>query len=143
MNLQTLAWDDAMRALLSIPAQVLPTIRGSAEVYGTTLGMKSLPDGIPVSGMAGDQQAALFGQSCFAPGEAKCTYGTGAFLLMNTGSTPVRSTSGQSTYHGFEVQGQKRFSDGLSMLASYTWSRTIDYVSDPFSTSGGGLLNLR
>ncbi len=94
MDLATLAWDPAMLGLLRVPSQLLPEIRGSAEVYGRTLGLKSLPDGIPISGMAGDQQAALFGQACFSPGESKCTYGTGAFLLMNVGPTPVPSRAG-------------------------------------------------
>jgi glycerol kinase len=94
MSLATLDWDADMLALFGVPRAVLPRIVPSAEVYGVTRGMKSLPDGVPVSGMAGDQQAALFGQACFEPGEAKCTYGTGAFLLMNVGSTPVASKSG-------------------------------------------------
>ncbi|MER2562864.1 MAG: glycerol kinase GlpK [Myxococcaceae bacterium] len=94
MNLETLAWDEAMLSLLDVPKSVLPRIAGSAELYGVTRGMKSLPDGIPVSGIAGDQQAALFGQACFDPGESKCTYGTGAFLLMNVGTTPVQSKAG-------------------------------------------------
>src|SRR5439155_2499996 len=80
--------------LFGVARAVLPRIAASAELYGLTRGMKSLPDGIPVSGMAGDQQAALFGQACFAPGEAKCTYGTGAFLLMNVGEAPVASKAG-------------------------------------------------
>ena len=66
-------------------ASLLPEVRGSSEVYGTTRGLGFLPDGIPIAGIAGDQQAALFGQACFAPGMAKCTYGTGAFVLVNTG----------------------------------------------------------
>jgi glycerol kinase len=94
MNLETLAWDDAMLSLFDVPRAVLPRIAGSAELYGVTRGMKSLPDGIPVSGIAGDQQAALFGQACFDPGESKCTYGTGAFLLMNVGTAPVQSKAG-------------------------------------------------
>lgn len=94
MNLSTLAWDDAMLSLFEVPRAVLPRIAGSSEVYGLTRGMRSLPDGIPVSGIAGDQQAALFGQACFDPGEAKCTYGTGAFLLMNVGTSPVQSRAG-------------------------------------------------
>ena len=94
MNLETLAWDDAMLSLFDVPRSVLPRIAGSAELYGVTRGMKSLPDGVPVSGIAGDQQAALFGQACFDPGEAKCTYGTGAFLLMNVGTSPVQSKAG-------------------------------------------------
>jgi glycerol kinase len=97
MDLRTLDWDAGCLERLHVPRACLPNIRSSAEVYGTTRGLKSLPDGIPVSGMAGDQQAALFGQACFAPGEAKCTYGTGAFLLMNTGEQPVPSTAGLLT----------------------------------------------
>ena len=87
-------WSEDMLELFGIPPQILPEIRSSAEVYGTTKGMDALPDGIPVSGMAGDQQAALFGQACFRPGESKCTYGTGSFLLMNTGPQPVVSKTG-------------------------------------------------
>jgi len=87
-------WSEDMLELFGIPPQILPEIRSSAEVYGTTKGMDALPDGIPVSGMAGDQQAALFGQACFRPGESKCTYGTGSFLLMNTGPQPVASKTG-------------------------------------------------
>ena len=105
MDLTTLQWNDDMRALLSVPAACLPQIRGSAEVYGTTRGMRSLPDGVPVAGMAGDQQAALFGQACFEPGESKCTYGTGAFLLMNTGTTSVRSNSGLLTTVAWRLGG--------------------------------------
>ncbi|NTX34534.1 glycerol kinase GlpK [Myxococcus sp. CA033] len=105
MDLKTLQWSDEMRALLKIPAACLPQIRGSAEVYGTTRGMRSLPDGVPVAGMAGDQQAALFGQACFEPGESKCTYGTGAFLLMNTGTEPVRSSAGLLTTVAWRLGG--------------------------------------
>jgi glycerol kinase len=90
-------WSEDMLELFDIPPQMLPEIRSCAEVYGTTKGMDALPDGIPVSGMAGDQQAALFGQACFRPGESKCTYGTGSFLLMNTGTEPVPSRSGLLT----------------------------------------------
>jgi glycerol kinase len=89
MNLRTLAWDPELLALFGVPASVLPEIRSSSEIYGTTRGLKILPDGIPVAGIAGDQQAALFGQACFEPGEVKCTYGTGAFLLQNVGREPI------------------------------------------------------
>ena len=77
-----------------MPAQA---IASSSEIYGTTKGLGFLRDGIPVAGIAGDQQAALFGQACFAPGEAKCTYGTGAFLLQNTGSQAMSSNHGLLT----------------------------------------------
>jgi glycerol kinase len=96
-DLRGRGWSEAMLELFGIPPQVLPEIRSCAEVYGTTKGMDALPDGIPVSGMAGDQQAALFGQACFRPGESKCTYGTGSFLLMNTGPEPVTSKTGLLT----------------------------------------------
>ncbi|HZA51579.1 MAG TPA: FGGY family carbohydrate kinase, partial [Myxococcaceae bacterium] len=97
MDLRALEWSAEMRDLFHVPARVLPEIRGSAEIYGTTRGLDFLPDGIPIAGMAGDQQAALFGQACFEPGESKCTYGTGAFLLMNTGDAPVTSNAGLLT----------------------------------------------
>jgi len=90
-------WSEDMLELFGIPPQLLPEIRSCAEVYGKTKGMDALPDGIPVSGMAGDQQAALFGQACFRPGESKCTYGTGSFLLMNTGTDPIPSKTGLLT----------------------------------------------
>lgn len=118
MDLRSLAWDDELRSLLGVPAACLPQIRGSAEVYGTTRGMKSLPDGIPISGMAGDQQAALFGQACFEPGESKCTYGTGAFLLMNTGETPVRSTAGLLTTVAWRLGDRTSYAlEGSSFIA--------------------------
>ncbi|MFO0744712.1 MAG: glycerol kinase GlpK [Myxococcota bacterium] len=91
-------WDDALLELLRVPRAVLPEVRSSAEVYGHTRGLDFLPDGIPVAGIAGDQQAALFGQACFAPGDAKSTYGTGAFVLMNVGTTiPAPSERGLLT----------------------------------------------
>jgi glycerol kinase len=91
------AWDDELLAHLRIPRAMLPDVRSSSEVYGHTRGVPGLPDGIPIAGIAGDQQAALFGQACFEVGQAKCTYGTGAFLLMNTGDKPVRSDNGLLT----------------------------------------------
>lgn len=87
-------WDAELCATLRVPGEMLPSVRSSSEVYGYTRGVPGLPDGIPIAGIAGDQQAALFGQTCFEVGDAKCTYGTGAFLLMNTGTTPVPSESG-------------------------------------------------
>ncbi len=118
MNLQTLQWDDALLRLFEVPASVLPRIGGSAELYGLTRGMKSLPDGIPVSGMAGDQQAALFGQACFEPGESKCTYGTGAFLLMNVGNVPVQSKSGLLTTVAWRLGQEVTYAlEGSSFIA--------------------------
>ena len=94
MDLETLAWDDGILAELGIPRAVLPEIRSSSEVYGE--GAHELA-GIPIAGDLGDQQAALFGQACFEPGEAKNTYGTGCFMLVNTGERIVPSTSGLLT----------------------------------------------
>jgi len=103
MNIETRHWESRMLDLLGIPPTVLPSIRSCSEVYGHTRGLDFLPDGIPISGMAGDQQAALFGQVCFAPGEAKCTFGTGAFLVMNTGHRPVPSNNGLLTSVGWRI----------------------------------------
>ncbi len=97
MDLDSLQWDEKLLDLLGIPAAVLPRIRSSSEIYGHTAGVKNLPDGIPICGIAGDQQAALFGQACFDPGSVKCTYGTGAFVLMNTGDRKVLSDKGLLT----------------------------------------------
>jgi glycerol kinase len=94
MDLEKRAWDDELCALFKVPKQVLPEIRPSAGVFGVTKGVRGLPDGIPIAGIAGDQQAAMVGQACFTEGEAKCTYGTGAFLLMNAGPRKVTSKHG-------------------------------------------------
>ncbi len=91
MDLQKVQWDDEMLQIFGVPRPMLPDIVGNSEVYGEVRGIEGLADGTPICGMAGDQQAALFGQICFSPGEAKCTYGTGAFLLMNTGDEVVPS----------------------------------------------------
>jgi glycerol kinase len=100
MNLHTLDWDEEILALLGIPRPMLPQIRSSSEVYGQAKGALG---GVPVSGDMGDQQAALFGQTCYAPGKAKNTYGTGCFMLLNTGETPVPSTSGLLTTLGYKI----------------------------------------
>ena len=97
LNLETGQYDDELATWLNVPMQILPEIRSSAEVYGETRAIPGLPDGIPIAGMAGDQQSALFGQACFSPGDAKCTYGTGAFLLMNTGEEIKYSNHGLLT----------------------------------------------
>lgn len=94
MDLGRRAWDDELCALFAVPRALLPEIRPSAGVFGHTKGVRGLPDGIPIAGMAGDQQSAMVGQACFAQGEAKCTYGTGAFLLMNAGPEKVTSQHG-------------------------------------------------
>jgi glycerol kinase len=94
MDLRTSAWSDDLLEFFDVPAGILPEIRPSAGIFGRTLGLGYLPDGVPIAGIAGDQQASLVGQGCLRAGQAKCTYGTGAFLLAHTGSTPVTSTRG-------------------------------------------------
>ncbi len=103
MDLKTLDWDDGILQLLGIPRSMLPKICSSSEVYGTAHGALG---GIPVSGDLGDQQAALFGQTCYSPGEAKNTYGTGCFMLLNTGETPVLSKNGLLTTLGYKIGDQ-------------------------------------
>ena len=90
-------WSDRLCELLNVPRQLLPEVRPSAAIYGHTRGVPGLPDGIPIAGMAGDQQSALCGQLCLQPGSAKCTYGTGAFLLMQTGTERIASQNGLLT----------------------------------------------
>lgn len=104
MNLKTLDWDDEIIKLMGIPRAMLPEIKSSSEIYGTS---KAILQGIPVSGDLGDQQAALFGQTCFSAGEAKNTYGTGCFMLMNTGGKPVQSKAGLLTTLGYKIGNQK------------------------------------
>lgn len=103
MDLGTLQWDPAILSAMGIPEAVLPQIRSSAEVYGTAVGQLR---GVPVASALGDQQAAVFGQTCFGVGEAKNTYGTGSFLLLNTGDRPVPSRNGLLTTPGYQLGGQ-------------------------------------
>lgn len=105
-DLSTLRFEDRLLELLDVPRNVLPEVRSSSEVYGETRGLSVLPDGIPIAGMAGDQQAALFGQACFRAGESKCTYGTGAFILMNTGQEIRRSKHGLLTTVAWQLGPQ-------------------------------------
>ncbi len=108
MNLKTASWDKTLLDLFEVPAKILPEIVPSSGVMGRTAGVKGLPDGIPIAGVAGDQQAALFGQACFKPGEAKCTFGTGSFILMNTGSELVHSRSGLLTTVAWQLEGKSK-----------------------------------
>jgi len=103
MDLKSLQWDEEILNLLGIPREMMPEIRPSSEVYGTCI---TSIEGAPISGDLGDQQAALFGQTCFFPGEAKNTYGTGCFMLLNTGETPVQSKNGLLTTLGYKIGKQ-------------------------------------
>lgn len=100
MNLSTLDWDPDMLKVMGIPRAMLPAIKPSSAVYGNAVGAL---EGIPVAGDLGDQQAALFGQTCFSAGEAKNTYGTGCFMLLNTGTKPVQSKNGLLTTLGYKI----------------------------------------
>jgi len=103
MNLKDRQWDGSLLDLLGIPRQILPDIRLSSQIYGEAHGIL---EGVPIAAILGDQQAALFGQTCFNPGEAKNTYGTGCFMLLNTGNTPVPSRNGLLTTFGYQLEGQ-------------------------------------
>jgi glycerol kinase len=108
MNLATLAWDAELLAAFEIPGAMLPEIRSSLEIYGTGVGEVA---GVPIAGDLGDQHAALFGQTCFESGQMKCTYGTGAFMLMHTGERPVPSR------HGLITTVAARLGDGPTTYA--------------------------
>jgi glycerol kinase len=101
MNLETLDWDPEILKIMGVPRAMLPSVRPSSQVYGNAKGGPL--DGIPVAGDLGDQQAALFGQACYDAGEAKNTYGTGCFMLLNTGTKPVQSKSGLLTTLGYKI----------------------------------------
>jgi glycerol kinase len=104
-NIHTLDWDDELLKILGVPRAMLPEVKPSSEVYGQT-DPALLGAAIPIAGNAGDQQAATFGQACFAPGDAKNTYGTGCFMLMNTGNKPVASHHGLLTTIGWGLGGE-------------------------------------
>jgi len=93
-NIENLEWDNEALKKFKIPKQILPEVKRSSGVFGRTVRIGELPKGIPISGIAGDQQAALFGQACFEPGSIKNTYGTGCFVLLNVGKKRVISKHG-------------------------------------------------
>ena len=118
-DLHALAWSDELLELFGAPRAVLPEVVPSSGTVGLTRGVPGVPDGVPIAGLAGDQQAALFGQACFAPGDAKCTYGTGAFILMNTGDAPIASRSGLVTTVAWKLAtGELRYAlEGSAFIA--------------------------
>lgn len=148
-NIHELRWDDELLEILTVPKSMLPEVRSSSEVYGETAGIFS-GHKVTISGIAGDQQAALFGQACFEPGMAKNTYGTGCFMLMNTGTKAVRSQNGLLTTIAWGIDGQVEYAlegsifvagsavqwlrDGLRMLKHSKESE--DYASRVLSTEG-------
>ena len=124
-NINTLQWDEEILRLLDIPASMLPKAVPSSGIYGHT-SAQFFGAPIPIAGAAGDQQAALFGQACFDPGDSKCTYGTGAFLLMNTGETPIFSRNGLVTTIAWGLNGKVYYAlEGSIFVAGATiqWLR--------------------
>lgn len=146
-NIHTLDWDDTLLRALDIPRAMLPEIRSSSEIYGYA----SLPGcQTPIAGIAGDQQAALFGQTCFSAGDAKNTYGTGCFLLMNTGTTPCNSQNGLLTTIGIQLDGETQYALEGSVfvggaviqwlrdeLRFFSESRDAEYYAQKVSDTGG------
>ena len=135
-NINSLEWDEEILKELDIPGSMLPEVRPSSCIYGET-DPSFFGGAIPIAGAAGDQQAALFGQTCFAPGEAKNTYGTGCFLLMNTGETPVFSKNGLVTTIAWGLDGKVTYALEGSIFvagAAIQWlrdeMRVIDSAAD-------------
>jgi glycerol kinase len=149
-DLHEMSWSNRLCDLLRVPRAMLPEVRPSAEIYGHTRGVAGLPEGVPVAGIAGDQQAALFGQQCVQPGEAKCTYGTGAFMLMNVGDRPVPSKNGLLTTVAWKIGERVTYAlegstfiagamvqwlrDGLGLIAN---ARDIEALAATVPDSGG------
>ena len=138
-NIHTLEWDQEILELLEIPASILPEVRPSSGIFGNTLPLLfGAP--IPVAGVAGDQQAALFGQACFSPGTAKNTYGTGGFLLMNTGDEPVSSKNGLVTTIAWGLDGKITYALEGSIFvagAAIQWLRDeLKLISSAAETEG-------
>lgn len=146
-DIHRLDWDETLLKALDIPRSILPEVRSSCEVYGFT---EIQGASIPIAGIAGDQQAALFGQTCFAPGDAKNTFGTGCFLLMNTGKEPCRSKNGLLTTIAVGIDGKIEYAlEGSVFLggAVIQWlrdemrffaeSRDAEYYAQKVSDNGG------
>lgn len=149
-NIYDLKWDDELLEILTIPESMLPTVRPSSEIYGYTVDYHFFGENVPIAGVAGDQQAALFGQACFETGMAKNTYGTGCFMLMNTGEKAVQSQHGLLTTIAWGLDGKVEYAlegsifvagsaiqwlrDGLRMLKSAPESE--GYATKVDSTEG-------
>ena len=146
-DIHKLCWDDTLLHALDIPKAMLPEVRSSSEIYGYTeiQGVK-----VPIAGIAGDQQAALFGQTCFEPGDAKNTYGTGCFLLMNTGSVPCESRNGLITTIAVGRDGGVQYALEGSVFVGgaviqwlrdemrfFTESRDAEYYAQKVADNGG------
>lgn len=138
MNIKTGQWDKELLKIFQVPESILPEIVSSNDRFGVTRGVPGLPDGIPIAGVAGDQQSALFGQACFDVGSSKCTFGTGSFLLMNTGARMVTSRSGLLTTVGWRLKGDKQMTYALEGGA-FMCGATVQWLRDQmqfFKSSG-------
>jgi glycerol kinase len=125
-NIYDLKWDEELLEMLTVPSNMLPEVKASSEVYGYTVEHHFFGAKVPIAGVAGDQQAALFGQACYKPGMAKNTYGTGCFMLMNTGETPVPSNTGLLTTIAWGIDGKVEYAlEGSIFVAgsSIQWLR--------------------
>ncbi len=128
-DIRTKTWDHELCRMLQIPLEILPESTPMVHPFGVTAGMRSLPDGVPILGMAGDQQAALFGQGCVLPGQAKNTYGTGAFLLMNMGTQFRLSRQGLLTTIGCDSSGNAAYVlEGSVFIAGSVMKWLRDYL---------------
>ncbi len=146
-------WDPDLCRLLRVPLQVLPQVQPCTARFAETRGVPGLPDGVPIHGIVGDQQAALFGQACFSVGEAKCTYGTGAFVMLNTGTRPVPSQHGLLTTVGWQLGDETTYClegsafmagavvqwlrDGLGIIAN---ASEVETLAASVPDSGGVIL---
>ena len=146
-DIRRLCWDETLLKALDIPVSMLPEVRSSSEIYGCT---EILGTRVPIAGIAGDQQAALFGQTCFAPGDAKNTYGTGCFLLMNTGETPFESRNGLLSTIAIGLNGKVQYALEGSVFVGgaviqwlrdemrfFTESCDAEYYAQKVSDNGG------
>ncbi len=147
-NINTLCWDEELLGIFGVPAAILPEVRSSSEIYGLSGGIFATP--VPVAGIAGDQQAALFGQMCTDPGMIKNTYGTGCFLMMNIGTKPIMSTSNLLTTIAWKVGDQTQYAlegsifiagaavqwlrDGLGIIGS---SAGVEKLASSVTDNGG------
>lgn len=149
-NINTLQWDEKILEALQIPSSILPSVKPSSELYGYTDPGTFGGANIPIAGIAGDQQAALFGQACFEPGMAKNTYGTGCFMLMNTGNQPILSKRGLLTTIAWGIDGKIEYAlEGSIFIAgaSVQWLRDelkiirdaedTEYLAEKVSSSEG------
>lgn len=148
-NIHTMTWDPELLELFGIPAAMLPEVRPSSGVFGVT-SEHLFGEQIPIAGVAGDQQAALFGQTCFAAGDAKNTYGTGCFLLMNTGTTACESKNGLLTTIGIQISGETQYALEGSVFVGgaviqwlrdemrfFSESRDAEYYAGKVKDTGG------